>query len=225
MAENSSETSILIQDFERLVEVLRPKGTGPVPVSPYFDYIIEAGLKGLEPVYIHEELKKAYPDEDQFIPAPELIAAYFAEHLPIDLRLPFHQLSKFSDPRRRPNPFTTLVELVAVQRYRVGEALVRDVGGEKSENVRREVDLCHKICLSVIRTAQEIGQLPWVSPAPHPSQMEAQDIPKPVLRDNVVVDVDSSSPVPPDQKRELLSGITADEARNILNALDEIWGK
>lgn len=160
MSESGVQISQELADmFSRLAEVTRPRGTGPVAISPHFNYIVECGLRGYTPVQIVNELSSQVGNPNV---TPEQISSYFAENLPPELRLPARQLQQFS--RSGPvQPFTTLLELLAFQRYRVGEAVIQNVGVD-SEQVRREVDLCARLCKDVINIGQSVGDIPMVEP-------------------------------------------------------------
>ena len=220
--ELDGETQGMIDDLERMARVLRPRGNNPVAFSPHFHFIMESGLKGIPPDTIHQTLVRRHGD-DQDVPPADYIASYFAENLPPDLRLPFFQLDKFKDPRREVNPFSTLIELVALQRYRVGEAITRDKGGESSQGARREIDLCRRICCDVIKVAQTVGQVPWVVPV---SRIELSAAPKPqqprLINRTITTEQKPNGTVVHEDSATVLANITPDEAARILDMLGDI---
>jgi hypothetical protein len=215
------DTGNLVDDLERLARVLRPRGNNPVAFSQHFQFIMESGIKGIKPDSIRSALLQRH-GEDPDVPSADYIAAYFAENLPPDLRLPFFQLERFQDPRRRVNPFTTLIELVALQRYRVGEAVTRDQGGESSQGARREIDLCRKICCDVINVAQSLGQIPWVVPTP---QVVAPAPQQPrLINRTITTESKPNGTVVREDSATVLAGITPDEAARILDLIGDVDG-
>jgi len=220
--DSNSKSADRIEQFSHemsaLANAMRPQGLGPVATSPYFERIISQTISGMTPQEIMAQLPQINVDPQQNLVNPYEIAAYVQRYVPMELRLAYRQIEKFRDSRGPFNPLEMLGDLLAVQHYRIGESLGRDINGSKSEDIRKEIDLGRSLCRDMVKIAQELGQLPYaLSSAPAQDGLPA---PRLVLRSEKSTEKPNGTKIT-EEKTAILSDICPEDAAQILSMMGE----
>lgn len=221
----ADQIELLSREMAVLANTMRPQGLGPVATSPFFELIIRQTMDGLTPKEIFTSLPVNNSVQAMRVPSTADIASYVAKHVPPELRIAYRQIEKYRDVRESANPFQTLLDLLHTQRSRIGEALVRDQDGTNGDSVRKEIDLGRRLCLNMIKVAQELGQLPYVMPSGL-TPVAIQDdrlAPRLVLRAEKSTENQDGTTVT-ESKTAILSDLRPEDAAYILSQLGEEIG-